>query len=251
MRPSRIVALVMGCLLVIPSIAVLFGGGTLAMAYAFGRDDDGYFDATLDRLSTDTVAITADDITLGAEPGSPDWIIDALDADVRIRATGADPESAIFIGIARQEDVDAYLAGVAHDEIIEVSGRRAVYRTQPGTSIVDAPGDQTFWTVSATGTGTQQLDWEATSGRWSVLAMNADATPGVAVDVNVGAKAGFVLPLAVTMVVIGALLTALAVVLVVVGASDARRSSGTPQPLPPLRSDLESTPDGHRQELTV
>ncbi len=229
MRAPRVAALVMGCLLLIPAIALLFGGGALGVGYAVGRGDDGYFDTTLDRLATDTVAITADDITFAAEPGSPDWVLDVLDTDVRIRATSADAGSDIFIGIGRQADVDAYLAGVAHDEVVDLTDDlEAVYRDRAGTNTIDPPSDQDFWASTATGPGTQQLDWAATTGRWSVVAMNADATPGVAVDVNVGAKAGFVLPLALIMLGVGAVLTALAVVLIVVGALGARQSSQPP-----------------------
>jgi hypothetical protein len=82
--------------------------------------------------------------------------------------------------------------------------------------------------------------------------MNADATPGLALDVNVGAKAGFVLPLALTMLGLGAVLTAAAVVLIVVGAAGARRPSGpqgaatTPVPAgapPPTRSPATGVVD--------
>ena len=259
MRPSRIAALVTGCLLLIPAIALLFGGGALGVGYAVARGDDGYFDTTLDRLATDTVAITADDITFAADPGSPDWVLDALDTDVRVRATSADA-SDIFIGIGRQADVDAYLAGVSHDEVVDVTGDlEAVYRDRAGSNTIDPPGDQVFWAAVATGPGTQQLDWEATTGRWSVVAMNADATPGVAVDVNVGAKAGFILPLALIMLGVGAVLTALAVVLIVVGAHGAhgahgaRQSSQPPAPVaaPAATPTALSPSPVHPVELTA
>lgn len=120
MRTSRIVALVIGCLLVFPALALLFGGGALGLGYTFGRGDDGYFDTTIDRLATNTAAITAEDITFAANPGSPDWVLDALDADVRLRATNSS-ERSLFIGIGRQADVDAYMAGLARDEVVELT----------------------------------------------------------------------------------------------------------------------------------
>ncbi len=232
MRPSRIVALVFGCLLVIPALAMLFGGGALGLGYAFGRSDDGYFDTTIDRLASNTVAITAEDITFAAEPGSPDWVLDALDADVRLRATSSN-ERNLFIGIGRQSDVDAYLAGVAHDEVTDLSdGGDPVYRNQPGTSTIAPPIEQDFWAATATGPGNQVLDWEATSGTWSAVLMNADGSPGVIADINVGAKAAFVLPLALIMFGAGALLTGLAVGLIIVGAIAAHRSEGPTVPQP-------------------
>ncbi len=186
--------------------------------------DDGYFDTTIDRLATSTVAITAEDITFAADPGSPDWVLDALDADVRLRATNA-TERNLFIGIARQIDVDAYLADVAHDEVIELSnGLEPVYRSQTGTATIAPPADQSFWAATATGPGNLELEWEATSGSWSAVLMNADGSPGVITDVNIGAKAAFVLPLALIMLGVGAASSALAVGLIIAGARDAHRS---------------------------
>ena len=43
----RIVALLLGRLLLVPGISVLLGGGGLALAYAFGRDAAGYFSTTV------------------------------------------------------------------------------------------------------------------------------------------------------------------------------------------------------------
>lgn len=223
MRPGRVIALVIGTLLVIPSIGLLFGGSALGLAYAFARDDEGYFDTTLDRLDTDTVAVTAEDITLAAEPGSPDWLIDALDTDVRLLVTSATNTDDVFVGIARESDVDSYLSGIAHDEITDVrDGLEPVYRTRGGTDSVEAPIDQSFWTVASSGPGTQELTWEATTGRWAAVVMNADGSPGIAADVNVGVKSGFVLPLALLLIGAGAALAAGAVALIIVGASGLR-----------------------------
>lgn len=267
MRPSRVVALAMGCLLVIPSIALLFGGGALGFGYAFGRGDDGYFDTTLDRLETEMVAITADDITFAAEPGSPDWVLDLLDTDVRIRATGAGTSEEVFVGIARQADVDDYLEGVAHDEIVDLTDDlEPVFRAHSvetgGTAdavTLGPPADQTFWAAAAVGPGTQELEWEAATGRWAVVVMNADARPGVAADVNVGVAADFVLPLALTMLAVGVLLTALAVTLIVIGARDAGRpgdpdptagETTSPAPGPPAAS-WDPPVDTHPVSLTA
>lgn len=61
MTARRIVALVLGCLLMIPAIAVLFGGGALALGYAFGRRGLG-----ADLAHQVAVGLTAHD-ALGAQ----------------------------------------------------------------------------------------------------------------------------------------------------------------------------------------
>ncbi len=223
MSTKRVVALVIGCVLIIPALGMLIGGGALAIAYATQRDDGGYFDVTVDRLESPTVAVTGEDVKFSAEPGSPDWVIDAIDLDIRLRATSLDPDRAIFMGIARQDDLDAYLDGVAHDRVIRDDGEFPAYRRSPGADEIGPPVEQRFWVESATGTGQQELVWEATGGRWAAVVMNADGTPDVAATMTIGARSDIVLPLALVLLGVGVALTAAAVVLIVVGASGARR----------------------------
>jgi hypothetical protein len=226
MKPSRIVAIVIGSLLLLPSLAMLIGGGALAAAFAFARDDDGYFEASIDAIESPTAAVTAQDIAFSAEPGSPGWLLDAIEADVRLRVTsGAD--GPVFVGIGPEADVDTYLAGVAYDEVTSLDGNDAVLSRRDGTSTAEAPTDEDFWVASATGPGTQQLDWEATDGRWSVVVMNADGAPGVRADVDVGLRVDGALPLALVLIGLGVVFTALAVVLIVVGASGRQKDAGT------------------------
>lgn len=218
MRPTRVAAIVIGSLLLLPSLAMLIGGGGLAAAYAFARDDDGYFDASIDAISSSTAAVTAEDLTLSAEPGSPDWLLDLIETDVRLRVTSG-AEAPVFVGIGPEVEVDAYLAGVAHDEVTGLDGNDAVLSHRTGSPTADAPADETFWEASATGTGTQQLDWKATDGRWAVVVMNADGSSGVRADVDVGLRVDGAERIAAVLIGLGLALTALAVVLIVVGAS--------------------------------
>jgi Domain of unknown function (DUF4389) len=218
MRTMRIVALVAGCLAVVPGVGMLVGGGALGIASLVARDDQGYFDTTLDRLESDTAAITSDEVTFATEPGSPDWLMDRLDIDVRFRVTAAS-EQPVFVGIARTADVDAYLEGVAHDLVIDVGdGWEPVYATVPGTAAATAPTAEDFWVATATGSGEQELTWGAEGGRWTAVVMNADGSPGVLADADVAAKAGFIVPLALTLLAVGLLVTAAAVALIVFGA---------------------------------
>lgn len=219
-------AIVVGSLLLLPGLAMLLGGAALAAACAFARDDAGFFDTSVDGMASSTAAITAEDLALSAEPGSPDWLLDAFETDVRVRVTSG-AEAPAFVGIGPEVDVDAYLAGVAHDEVTDLDGNDAVLSRRDGAAAPGRPGEQDFWVASATGPGTQQLDWEAADGRWAVLLMNADGSPGVRADVDVGLRVDGAVPLAVVLTAVGLVLTALAVGLIVFGASGRRHDAGS------------------------
>ncbi|MBK5289648.1 MAG: DUF4389 domain-containing protein [Acidimicrobiia bacterium] len=228
MKPSRIVALVFGCILVLPSLALLAGSAGLAAAYGLGRDSDGYFSATLDRVHTTTPAVTTQDIDFGAKRGRADRLLERLDADVRLRVDSATATRRIFVGIGPTARVNSYLNGVARSEVTNVRDHRVVLRSRSGADVVAPPTEQKFWAESASGPGTQELRWKATGGRWTAVVMNADGGPNVAVDVNVGAKIGALLPVALILLVIGAALLAIAVVLIVVGVSGRKQEAGAP-----------------------
>ena len=226
--------IVVGALLVLPSLGLLAGGAALTAGYATERDDDGYFDATLERLSTSTAAITTGEVDLSADPGPPDRVLDFVDFSVRIRATAVDQGAELFIGIGPEADVESYLRGVARDEIRDVdSDGDPEYRRIPGTEIPAPPAEQGFWVASASGAGTQELIWEFSEGRWAVVLMNADTSPGVLAEVTVGIRSGALLPIAVSMLVAGGLLLAVAVVIILVAALGGRGTAEAPPSHPP------------------
>ena len=218
MKTRRTIALIVGCALLQPGLGMLLGGGGLSAAYAAGRDDDGYFATNLDRVRSGAVAVTTGNIDFGADRGARGRVLDALDADVRLRVSNASSRRAVFVGIGPTARVERYLAGVARSEVIEVDGDRAVLRTRSGRSAVTPPTAVKIWSASASGVGTRQLRWKATGGRWTAVVMNADGRAGITADINVGAKAGFVLPLALILLGLGLVFTAGALVLIVFGA---------------------------------
>jgi hypothetical protein len=223
MSAGHIVAIVVGCLILLPGLGMVVGGG-FAVGAQVAATDDGYFEFTLDRLESDGVAIAATDIWLDGDSGDADWLLDWLDVDVRLQVTGARTTDDVFVGIARSDDVRRYLAGTSYAEIVEIEGRSPLYRTASGSRSIESPLDQDFWAESVSGAGVQELEWEARGGRWSVVVMNTDGSPVVTADVDAALKSGVLMPIAITLLASGALVTITAVVLIVVGARG-RRSS--------------------------
>ena len=183
---GRIVTVVLGSLLTLVALGLLAVGGAVAYA-GHSRDAAGFVTSGPAPVDSDAYAVVVRSV--GVDLRGPDqaYARDLL-GTVRIRATGDDANKAVFLGLARTEDVDAYLRGVGHDEVrdIDADPVRTNYTNRAGGAPSSPPGEQTFWDRSDAGTGTRTVDWQVASGNWTVVVMNADGTAGVHADVDLG-----------------------------------------------------------------
>lgn len=227
MKPGRIVALVVGIVLLLIAIPMIAGGIAVLVA-SVTEDNDGFFEAELDPLDTSTVGFTAKVGDVSDSTDAPQWALDRLDVDFRVRVTTADAENDVFVGLGNSDDVRRYLDGVAHAEITDIEDSAAQLSTVGGGDEVAPPAEQGFWIQSAAGPGTQGIDWELQADDQTLVVMNADGSPGVRVDSTVGVKIGALVPLAITVLVIGSLLLIVALILIVIVAvRGARRDRRT------------------------
>lgn len=191
LTPVRIVALVAGCLPLLPGVGLVLGGVGLGGVYAFDRDGQEYVQTDLEALRSPAVAVTAEDLTLMTTLSSPGWLVNAMRTDLRLRVTPLESGAALFVGIGPAGEVGAHLDGLGHDELVGIDNGRPVLRGHAGFSgVVPAT---LRWEDQASGTGTQELTWQVPQdGPRTVVLMNADGAPGVAADVAIGICAGFV-----------------------------------------------------------
>src|SRR5262245_5799630 len=152
MSASRILGIVSGSLAGIAAVVLLLGGGGLLWAVDHHTDGDGYFTTKSHEYTTPTRAIATHDIDLDDLPGNA--------ASLRIR-----PENDVFVGVARRQDVQAYLAGVDRAEIEDVDffPFKVGYDHLAGTRTPKPPASQDFWV--ATGTAGKPLQWHVKEGR--------------------------------------------------------------------------------------
>lgn len=222
MSGGRIVLIVVGSLLALLGFAVAVGGGALLVAHETLRDDEGFFTTATHRFATGGRALATEGLSV--LEGVPQEIADDNLATVRVRATSADSEKPVFVGIASSRDVDRYLAGVAHDRILNIDYDpfRVDYGGRTGTATPAAPAAQDIWVATSTGTGSRTLRWPVREGTWSVVAMNADASPGVAVDANAGAKIKYVLGIGIGLLAGGLFVLGGGVAMIAFGARSPR-----------------------------
>ena len=197
--PGRIVLLVVAVASLLGGTTALIGGGALIAADNSWRDD-GYLTSDTARLKADGYAVASESIELGGL--DEDWVLGR--ARVRVTTDGTAP---VFVGVARADDAEAYLARVEHATVTEIDDPATAYDRHPGTAPAVAPGDADFWVEEATGTGTQSIDWSLDDrpGRWTVVVMNADGTAGVDVDADVGATVPILDEVTAGLLVVGTL----------------------------------------------
>ena len=202
MNPPRWPMVIYGLLFGLVGLPLLLGGAAAVTAQVALRDADGYYTSPVYRLSTASDAVVLDNIDLDFDATSlrPDrWA-----ATARIATHGTD-DRPVFVGIAARAEVDAYLTGVAHERVADVRRARLDTRSIPGSARAGSPTDQSFWVASAAGSGRQEITWPVQDGRWAVVVMNADATPGVDVTTSAAVHIPHLPEVAVVALIAGAL----------------------------------------------
>ena len=178
---GRVVALVLGVCLLGGSAGALATAGLLSWADGDRRDGD-YLTTDETSLRSDSHALAVDEIDLNGLDG--DWIL----GDARLRATSDDPDTSVFIGVARTEDAASFLDDVTYTTVVDIDDSNPTYVDHVGNGGPStAPEAADIWVAQASGTGTQSLTWTPRDGSWTAIIMNADGSAGVDVRADVGA----------------------------------------------------------------
>ncbi|MGS0687968.1 DUF4389 domain-containing protein [Nakamurella sp. GG22] len=230
---GSVAAILIGSLLVLGGLGSAAGGTAIFVAAAATRADDGSYTTPTEQFSGSGYAIEfgAAELnwTQAGWAANADWL-----GQVRATAENASSDVPVFVGIARTADVSRYLGGVQTDRVTDFSlfPFTAKYSSHAGSAPAELPMDQTFWAAQASGLGAKTLTWDPQPGRWMLVVMNADAIPGVTVDLSVGADLPVLIPMAWALVVGGGVLLIVGTVLIVVGSVSGRRRN-TPPPMVP------------------
>jgi hypothetical protein len=192
MQAGRIVLLVLGVILVLTSVGLLIGGGVLMALENTFKDSDGFYSTNKIEVNSKAAAIVSVPADININGG---WFRTHNLATVKVEATNIDPDKAVFIGIARTSAIDRYLDGISYAEANDYSynGDTLRLHTHSGDASAPVPTSQTIWSASVNGTGTQTLEWDITSGHYTIVLMNADGTSPIDADVRLGVKIPFVL----------------------------------------------------------
>ena len=200
---GSVIALIVGVILAFIGVGIGAAGGIALWADQTQRDSAGFVTTETEDLATSTHALVGEDVDVrveGAEWFYPNEVL----GDARVRVTPLDPELAVFVGVARSEDVSRFLDGVSYATTYGFGGD--VVTSQTGGDPATPPSEVDIWVASTEGTGTQSLRWPVEEGVWSVVTMNADGSEGVAVRGDVGLEIPDLGVIAVVLIVAGAVL---------------------------------------------
>jgi hypothetical protein len=216
MTIGKTLLLIGGAIGALLATALLAGGGVSLWADTAKTDRDGYFSSRAYPVQTNTHALVSEGLDIDSDA---DRIFDdGRHMSVRVAATAEGGER-IFVGVAPQSDVAAYLDGVSYDEVTDVDVDPFSLETEPhaGQAGPGAPGSQGIWETSVQGTGTQTLEWDPEPGDWSVVIMNADGSAGVDTQTTFAARVSFLFELGLGLVIGGAALLAASVGMIFLG----------------------------------
>jgi hypothetical protein len=231
MKTGRIVLTVVGAVLALIGVTTMLAAAGLMFLHT-QRDADGYLSSPTYNLQTDGYALATDEaLLLEADPGTGRVpFLDRL--DLRIEVERADGE--VFVGIAPEGDIDAYLEGVAHEEVERLApGTESRLAPVAGADQPQPPTDLGVWTASAAGSAPLTLDWQPEAGRWAGVIMNADGSPGIDVTVTGAVRTGSLLPAGIAVTAVGLVLLLGGVAMVVAGLAGSQPPSRAVPPAVP------------------
>jgi hypothetical protein len=209
---GRVVLIAVGVIAALLSLGLLAGGTALVVVDQTQRDEDGFLMSPSEDFSTATYAIVSESVDV--DIGGSEDAARAILGDVRIRS---ESDRDVFVGIAREAEVEEYLSGVEHSVVTDIE-KDPEYSERPGGAPASPPGDQEFWVASANGAGEQTLEWEPEDGNWNAVVMNSDGSRGVASELSIGAELDAALWLGIGLLMAGAVLAALAAIAITAGA---------------------------------
>jgi len=216
MGAGKIILLVFGIIGILISIGLLVSGGTLLWVNSAIKDSEGFYTTRTIEIKNNAHAVVTGPANIDIEAG---WLLGNL-VNFKVEGSNHDSSTQIFIGVAKEADVDAYLSGVEHDEItsLHIYPYHVNYLHHFGNKIPEDPTSQTFWTASTSGTGTQILEWELKPGSYSLVLMNDDGSAGIDMDIVLGVRVPLLLGISVGLLGGGVIAVSISILMIYLAA---------------------------------
>jgi hypothetical protein len=105
-----------------------------------------------------------------------------------LHVTVTDNPKPVFVGVGQELDVTSYLGTSAYTRVVRLSlpPKFDTQEMKGGAEPLTKPAGLDWWAAKASGSGEQSVAWPMADGRYSVMVMNADGTPGTDARVTFG-----------------------------------------------------------------
>ena len=105
---------------------------------------------------------------------------------VRLRASATTADTPVFVGVARADDVTAWVGDLARVDVLGAGeeGALDIARTDGATTAPD-PARADIWVAASAGRGAAELDWTPAPGQWRAVVVGGTAA-GTLERVDVG-----------------------------------------------------------------
>jgi hypothetical protein len=195
---KKIVLIVIGAVVLLCGLGAVVPGALLTAV----TGSDNAITTGYHQLSSATPALVSPTETISSDTRMPTSGFGTTTLTIAAR----DSNQPLFLGVARADDLKAYLDGIAYDEITDIDDRpfRVDLRRQDGFPFAQPPEAESFWVASASGTD-PKLEWEVTDGDYRVVMMNADGSPGTSAETRFGVQVEGLRGLGIGILVAGSL----------------------------------------------
>jgi hypothetical protein len=203
-------------------VTAVAGGATLAIA-----GTDGTLSTGRHLITSDTAALVSDRADIddfdSAHVGHP---------AVELSVTGSDRR--VFVGVGPAAAVDRYLAGASVETVddIDTGPFHLDTTVHSGTARLAPPVDQDFWVARSTGATSAATSWHLHDGKYRVVVMNADGTPGIHADGKFGLHVPWLAPIAFTALGGGAAVLLAGLTILVLGLRNEPEPAPVDSPSP-------------------
>jgi hypothetical protein len=173
-------------------VVLVLGGGVAAAGGTAGLvalGTDGTLESGRSSLASRTTALVTDEAYINH---LDTHLLGHPSVTLSVRGSGRP----VFVGVGPAAAVDRYLAGAEVETVtdLEVRPLRLTTTVHHGATRPAPPADQTFWVAQADGGSAAATTWPIHDGRYRVVVMNADGSPGIRVDGEVGLRAAWLTP---------------------------------------------------------
>jgi hypothetical protein len=177
---------VLGSLLVALSVGLAIPATALVVADHGARDRQGFLMSSSQDFSTTAYAIASTNLEMHVD-APPAFTPESLLGRTRLTARAADGGE-VFLGLAPTSRAREYLDSMRHAVLTGMPGGNPTLDVRGTGAPATSPAEAGIWTVQSSGPGTRTLTWTPRAGDWTVVVMNADASPGVTVAARAGAE---------------------------------------------------------------